>query len=285
MLQYAIIIALTIMIIPVFAENGMILNVNNFYSKVNEGDNQQIYGNITDSNGNPMSNVEVQVGFPTRSMLTNTNASGQFSMESPGSEKPGQYTVPISASTDRNFAEIQIQYTVTEKPITITKESKQAHNQTEIDPFSKMIKQLEQQKLENKQRKQNEKHQKSILEDRAQVQQNIRQDLQELEKKTEAHSPRNAFLGFLSDIDQSVRTLFWQQFLFTEKITDKAQKAKQNALDSGKSSLESTKIFQKKAAVSKKEIIEYNKKISIEYGNATLDTQEKFNQLGKIPRN
>lgn len=271
------------MTVPVFADSSIIMNVNS-YSELNEGDNQKVFGNITDSKGNPLSNVQIQIGLPSRTILTNTNSTGEFNIKSPTSEQTGQYTIPISAVKDSVFAETMIQYTVTEKSEIIKQEKKTQKEKDEIDPFSKMIKQLEQQKQENEQRLQKEKQKKSISDDSNQVQKNIKKDLEELNKKTLSHSPRNTFLGFLSNIDHSVRDLFWQQFLFTEAITDTAQKAKQDALDSGKSSLESTKIFQKKAAVSKKEIVEYNKKISIEHGNATLDTQEKFNQFGKIPR-
>lgn len=283
MLYYALLVTATIMLVPAFADSALIMNVNS-YSELNEGNKQIVFGNITDSKGNPLSNVEIQAAFPSRTIMTSTNSSGEFSIQSPISEQTGQYTIPITAIKDTTFAETMVQYTVTEKP-TSTQENKPHNERIEIDPFSKMIKQLEQQKQENKQRMQEEKQQESILNERNQAQQNIEKDLEELKKKTRSHSPRNAFLGFLADIDHSVRGLFWQQFLFTEKITNESQKEKQKALDSGKSPLESTKIFQKKAAVSKKDIVEYNKKISTEHGNATLDKQEKFNKFGKIPRN
>ena len=70
------------------------------------------------------------------------------------------------------------------------------------------------------------------------------QDLKLSKKQQESHSPRNAFLKFLANVDSSFKTIFWQQFLFTEKITNDAREAKENALEEGKSTAEATKIFQ-----------------------------------------
>lgn len=283
MLQYVVLSILGIMIMPAFADSSMILNVNTF-SEFTEGQNPVVYGNITDSDGNAISNVHIQAAFPSRTIMTNTNATGQFNLVSPTPAEPGTYTVQISATNDRVFADTQIQYTVTPKQQIEKQKTKPTNEEFQLDPFSKMLKQLEQQKYEHQKAIQESKQQKSIQQQRSQAKSNIQDDFKELQRETESHSPRNAFLGFLTDIDHTVRDIFWHQFLFTESITTEAHKAKQQALDSGKSSVESTKIFQKKAAVTKKEVIDHNKKLNLEYGNATLDNQERFNEYGKIPR-
>ena len=67
-------------------------------------------------------------------------------------------------------------------------------------------------------------------------------------------------------------------------ITQQAIDAKELALQEGKSSYEATKIFQKKAAVTQQEVIEFNKNLNIGYGNATSNIQNLFDKEGKIPR-
>ena len=44
------------------------------------------------------------------------------------------------------------------------------------------------------------------------------------------------------------------------------------------------KVFQDEAAVTQKEVMEFNKKLSIKYGNATSDVQNLFDENGKLPR-
>ena len=91
-------------------------------------------------------------------------------------------------------------------------------------------------------------------------------------------------MRFLADVDNSLKNIFWNQFLFTEEKTENARIAKQNALEEGKSSMEATKIFQKEAAISQSEIMEHNKEITVKYGNATGSVQEQFDENGKLPR-
>ena len=111
----------------------------------------------------------------------------------------------------------------------------------------------------------------------------LENDLKSFENNNESHTPRNAFLRFLAHIDHSVKDIFWHQFLFTEEKTDDARVAKNNALEEGKSSIDATKIFQQEAAVTQNEIIEYNKYLSIKYGNSTSNVQEQFDENREIP--
>ena len=67
-------------------------------------------------------------------------------------------------------------------------------------------------------------------------------------------------------------------------LTKQAHEAKENALNEGKSSFEAMEIFQEKAKVTQNEITRLNKNLNVQYGNATSDIQEQFNEKGKIPR-
>jgi len=275
--------------IPVFAESSLLLTANSF-SEFNIGENPLVFGNTTDYQGNPISDAEIQVGFPTRTIITTTNETGQFYVKSPAIDEPGNYTIYVTASKGLLYTDTQLFFSVSENNGINSLsglesfENKTPRNVTgpKLDLLAMMNDKMEEQKsvVANN----DDLDEDSLDEQRKVVQDNLEQDMKSFEKKHEPNSPRNAFLRFLTGIDTVVKNLFWQQFLFTEEITENAQEAKQEALNEGKTSVEATKVFQDEAAVTKQEIIEFNKKLNIEHANATNSTQEKFNELGKIER-
>lgn len=276
------VIALSSYIISAWAEEDFVLTVNNVLN-VDTNHPIVVQGTTIDLDNNPVSNVQIAVVFPFENISTTTNSTGQFLVYSSKPTESGTYSATIYAKKDNKVASADIFYTVVNtKPIQDI--SSNSTKQIELDPFSKMIKEMEEQKTIQKKNDENTKQNYIIDEQRNQTKEDLQKDLNSLEKEYELHSPRNAFLNFLSDIDSAVRNIFWGQFLFTEDLTANAQIAKHDALDKGKTSLEATKIFQEEAAVSKKETVDYNKKLNINYGNATLNIQQQFDTHGKIPR-
>ncbi len=275
---------------PVWAEEDFTFSIN-APSKFEVSQFPVIHGKTITLNNNPVSDVKIQVNFPSGAITTLTNSTGQFSVTSPVSADIGEYTITVYAKKDNKVANTQITYQVTENKLTIVKETPNSLEETlktdkniELDPFSKMIKQLEEEKLQVETRKILVKEQQQVEEQRLLAEADLQKDLKEAEKRNEFYSPRNAFYRFIQDVDSSVRGIFWQQFLFTEKITKQALEAKENALEEGKSTFEATKIFQKEAAVTQKEVMDFNKNLNVNYGNATSDIQEQFDENGKLPR-
>ena len=238
-------------------------------------------------NNDPVSDVRIQVHFPFGIINTTTNSTGHFSASSPIPVDLGEYTITVYAKKDNRYTSSQITYQGVESKPKIeshVEKTPKTNEKIELDPFSKMIKQLEAEKTADAKRKTNIQEQSQISEQRRLSQIDLEKDLKDSEKRNESYNPRNAFYKFIQKIDSSVRGIFWQQFLFTEQITKQAHEAKENALDGGKSSFEAMKIFQEKAAVPQKEIIGLNKNVNIVYGNATSDTQNQFDENGKLPR-
>ena len=54
------------------------------------------------------------------------------------------------------------------------------------------------------------------------------------------------------------------------------------ALEDGEDNIEATKVFQRKAALTRSEIIEHNSELNIKYGFADDSSQSYFNDQGKI---
>ncbi|MCV0401367.1 MAG: carboxypeptidase-like regulatory domain-containing protein [Nitrosopumilus sp.] len=271
---------------PVFATEDFTFSINSL-SEFEVGQFPFVNGIARTLDNNPVPNVQIQVHFPSGIVKTTTNSTGQFSASSPVPANIGEYTITVYAKKDNKHADTLITYKgVASKPkleLQIEKIPK-TNEKIELDPFSKMLKDIEKQRMDDVKRKSNVQTQHQVDEQRRLAQIDLESDLKESEKRNESNSPRNAFYRFLQEVDNSVRGIFWQQFLFTEKITNQAKEAKENALDEGKSSFEAMKIFQKEAAVTQQEVIEFNKNLSVNYGNSTSDIQDQFDENGKLPR-
>ena len=83
-----------------WAEESMVLSVNNM-SEFKLGQQPTFSGIVKDSQGNTLSDVEIQAKFSSRIMTTSTNDSGQFSLVSPSpATKEGEFQFTIYATKD-----------------------------------------------------------------------------------------------------------------------------------------------------------------------------------------
>ncbi len=274
--------------------NGMILSINSL-SIFELGQYPFVSGVVTDSDGNPLSDVEIQVTFPSSTGIAISDSAGEFSITSKiPAELVEEHSITVHAIKGATYLNTQVTYDVmtqSEFAKNNAVDSKQKTPKTSSYDNSKydlrsraILKDMEEQKKENAKKETLSKEQQTISKQRLETQSKLEDELKSFEEKNESHTPRNAFLRFLADIDHSVKDIFWHQFLFTEERTDNAREAKEHALEEGKSSLAATKIFQQEAVISQNEIIEYNKELNIKYGNATSGIQDDFDENGKLPR-
>ncbi len=271
---------------PVWAEQTMMFSVNSL-SEFDVKETPVVYGTATDSEGNPLPGVEIQANFPSRMILATTDSAGEFSITYPITEELGEHTVTVYASKDKMYLSTQITYQVIDKQKIAESETLKNKDSENVPKISKydnskynlhsrtILDKIEDQKKEAQKKVVISEEQQLIDKQRLQSHEDLEEELKSFEKQNEFYKPRNAFLRFLSDIDHTVKDIFWNQFLFTEKKTEDAHIAKEIALEEGKSTLEATKIFQKEAAVSQSEIMEYNKELSVKYVNATSSIQKQ----------
>ena len=303
-ISFSIIILLSVSITgflfapPTYAaenNNSMILSINSL-SVFEQGKYPFVNGIVTDSDGKPLSDVEIQASFSSDMGITITNSAGEFSITSNiPAEELGEHTVTVYATKNAMYLNTHVTYDVmTQSEIAqINANSGEktpktsSYDNSKYDLLSRsVLEDMEKQKKETAKQEEipSKEEQPIISEQKLETNSKLEDELKSLEEKNESHIPRNAFLRFLAEIDYSVKDIFWHQFLFTEERTDNAREAKEYALEEGKPSLEATKIFQQEAAISQNEIIEYNKELNIKYGNATSDIQEQFDENGKLPR-
>ena len=273
---------------PAWAVEDFMLTINSL-SEYEEGQHSMIHGKTMTLDDEPVSKVLISVYFPSGIIKTSTNSTGQFSVTSSVPVEIGEDNITVYAKKDNIHTSAEITYQVIESKTEIIQEPvkktpKITDKKIELDPFSKMIQEIEKQKNDQAKKETIIKEKQEIEKKRQLAKEDLQNDLKESEKRNESNSPRNVFYRFIQEVDSSVRGIFWQQFLFTEKISQQAHDAKEEALKDGKSSFEAMKIFQQEAAVTQKEIMDVNKNLSVKYGNSTLDVQNMFDENGKLPR-
>lgn len=261
-----------------------------------DGDFPIIVGNVKDQSGKPVAGAQVKIAFSTETISTTTNNVGSFYIELKTPALPGDYTVSVvSIKEGYGMSITNTKYFVNGLPPIIPKVDLTTVNQVPTiihdgltkNPLSQIIIQhmekIKKQQDDAVKKQQEIKERNDFIENQRQLaKKSLDVDLQVFKKESEFNTPRLAFERFVKDVDDTVQFVFWGQFNLTEKKHNEAYAAKMTALDEGKDSIAATKIFQRKAAITKSEIVAHNSELNVKYGLADKTTQSYFDQNGKI---
>ena len=176
-------------------------------------------------------------------------------------------------------------------------ESKKSYNFTTIagdeiknsSMAQKILKNIEiaKQRMEQMQQKQNQltEQQKIIEENRKIAKEALEKDLARMNKDYEGFTPQNSYARFLSNnINATHHDIFWDQFNNMNERVKIASLAKKAVLDNGGTMAEARKEFNKYAAMSRVEMIQYVMELNIKYGFTDTELQSYFDKYGKLPR-
>ena len=261
-----------------------------------DGEFPKIVGNVKDQVGNPVDGAEVKVTFATQTISSTTNNVGSFYIESKTPALPGDYTVNVVSTKDgyemnivstsyfvkgdpQSFPELDLSV-INQVPFII--EEGITNNPLSQIIFQHMEKLRIQQEAEQKKQQEIKERENFINEQRNIAQNFLDEDLKGFEQSLVLNTPRIAFGKFVETVDDTVQVIFWGQFNLTEKKHNEAYAAKLEALEDGEDNIEATKIFQRKAALTKSEIVEHNSELNIKYGFADGTSQGYFNDQGKL---
>lgn len=263
---------------------------------IEDGDFPIIVGNVKDQAGNPVSDVKVNVAFATETVSATTNNVGSFYIELKTPAQPGDYSVSvISTKEGYGTSIVSTEYFVNGIPQIIPEVDLESVNQVPFliqdgltnNPLSQII--LQHMEKVQKQQEEAEKKQKEIeehntfIENQRQLAQNsLEEDLKSFENELDLNTPRIAYERFIQGVDDTVHFIFWGQFNLTEQKHSEAYAAKIDALEEGEDSITATQIFQRKAAITKSEIVKHNSELNIKYGHAEESTQNYFDEDGKL---
>lgn len=253
------------------------------------GEFPKLVGYVTDEAGNPVAKAAVQITAAKYGVWTGTNLEGKFVFDQKVSPDSGVNIFNIMAKKEGYSDGIATTSFVVNGASAQTPQSQPT--QTQVPDQTTMTKILEQAKelqekiaAQEKKRQELQAQQIQIQQQREVAYSNLLTDLTKLELESLPNAPRNAFAAFLTTVDESVHAIYWSQFELTEKISQEAHQAKLKALQNGMSSSDAMKVFQKKAAISRAQLIEHNKNIQIQYGTADKSVQDQFDKYGKLPR-
>lgn len=253
------------------------------------GEFPKLVGYVTDEAGNPIAKAAVQITAAKYGVWTGTNLDGKFVFDQKVSPDSGVNIFNIMVKKEGYSDGVATTSFVVNGASTQTPQPQttqaQLPDQTTMTKILDQAKELQERiAAQEKKRQELQAQQIQIQQQREVAYSNLLTDLTKLELETLPNTPRNAFAAFLTTIDESVHAIYWSQFELTEKISQEAHQAKLKALQSGMSSSDAMKVFQKKAAISRAQLIEHNKNIQIQYGAADKSVQDQFDKYGKLPR-
>lgn len=263
---------------------------------IENGEFPKIVGNVKDQAGNPVSGADVKVTFASQTLSSTSNNVGSFYIESTTPAQPGDYTVNVIATKDgygmnivstsyfvkgnqQNFPELDLTV-INQVPFLI--EEGLTKNPLSQIIFQHMEELKKQQEAEEKKQQEIKERENFLNEQRQLAQNSLEEELKSFEKTFDFNTPRIAFGRFVETVDDTVQVIFWGQFNLTEKKHNEAYAAKINALEDGADNVEAMKTFQRKAAITKSEIVNHNSELNIKYGLGDADSQKYFDDQGKL---
>jgi hypothetical protein len=272
---------------------GLVVMVKPEKSPLESNEIPALTGTITDQASRPISNAKVSISTSYGTFETITGNDGKFRYQYANPVGPAQYLVNVKAQKDgygiglgsTTFFVNGIPASQSQQYISKTVSG----NNTSQDPVaSRILKNIEiakkQQAEQDARIKQIEEEKKFQESQRALANQQLQFDLGSWFAQLNPFTPRNAYAAFISQVNQTVQTIFWGQFNFTEQKTNEGIAAKNQVLQNGGNNDQARNAFIQNATTSKSEISKVNNDLNVMYGKATKDVQSKFDKYGNLPR-
>jgi hypothetical protein len=248
--------------------------------------NPAVAGIITNDYGDPLSQVYVYSYFSSGKAEDLTDGNGKFFLRSSEKYSPGEYSIEVYARSESSLSRNVVSFEVLEPkaPETIT-----TPQLTQAKRGLSIAEMMEKARSYNSEKPQTtiktlEKNTTSLEPQRMLAQDLLTSDIRENSRGELQEKNKNSFANFVKTLDLLMHGIFWDQFDFTQKISDEAYEAKTSALKEGKTSLEATKVYQETAAVPQNDVIDYMEEINIKHGFANATVQEQFDENGKVNR-
>jgi hypothetical protein len=271
---------------------SLVVSVKSEKSTLEPSEIPAVLGIVTDQASKPIADALVNISTSHGTVGVVTDAEGKFRYQYTESVSPNQYVVNVKAQKDGyGIGLAKTTFFVKGTPIS-TPQNFQTISGDKInqDPTaSKILKSIEtaqkRQAAQEEKIKKIEENKKFIEEQRALANQDLQNDLQGWLTQFDPFTPRNAYASFVSEVNQTVQSIFWGQFNFTDQKINDGHAAQTQVLQNGGSNGEARKAFIQKATSTRNEIIQVNNDLNVKYGHANKDMQYKFDGVGKLSRN
>lgn len=233
------------------------------------GDIPIIIGKVTDHAGKPISEAEIKIRLGQNSILTSTDATGNFSAEfSDFDEMPGSYIVNVYATSNDRIGLKSINFQVkgelsvfsqTQKMISTPEAIKYLHSTVEDfenDPLGLKLyyhyQYLQTQFLEE------QKMQLELIEQQQLIDKQRALSIELTKQIIEEENPGAGIYSgykydrFVSNLDDSVKDIIVMQLNYTVDVFYKAQQAMNEVLANGGTMEDARKAYYEKASISRK---------------------------------
>jgi len=250
-----------------------------------------LVGTVTDQASKPIANATVTISTSYGSFGITSDNDGKFRYQYSNPVNPSQYQVNIKAQKEGYGVGLtSITFFVSGTPVTQSQKyeliNSSNNNINQDSVASKILKSVEvaknRQAVQDAKIKQNEEEKRFVDGQRVLANQQLQTDLQGWFAQFNPFTPRNAYASFISQVNENVAGIFWGQFNFTEQKTNNGLAAQNTVLQNGGSNDQARNAFFQNASSSRTEIIQVNKDLNLEYGNASNDVQSKFDKYGNL---
>jgi hypothetical protein len=202
--------------------------------------NPAVAGIITNDYGDPLSQVYVYSYFSSGKAEDLTDGNGKFFLRSSEKYSPGEYSIEVYARSESSLSRNVVSFEVLEPKAPETKTTPQL---TQAKRGLSIAEMMEKARSYNSEKPQTtiktlEKNTTSLEPQRMLAQDSLTSDIRENSREELQEKNKNSFANFVKTLDLLMHGIFWDQFDFTQKISDEAYEAKTSALKEGKTSLE-----------------------------------------------
>ncbi len=109
-------------------------------------------------------------------------------------------------------------------------------------------------------------------------------DLAHLNNANNLNTPKSAYAGFVSQVDNSTKNLFWDEFNYMQNKVVSARLAMSKVLQNGGNMQDALQAYYNTAAIHKSQLVSLNKDLNVKYGLGNEKTQNLFNNLGNVQK-
>lgn len=245
--------------------------------KLDQDNTPSISGTIINQRQEPIGDVDVYLATEFGTAQTKSNSDGIFVYNLPSLPAGEKFNVSIKAQKEGFLTgNTNTSFFVTGKSEPQNQKLGPAFkvvtaDKMREDPIAlKILQNIEeskQQEAKRLQRLQEISAREKFLDEQRQIaNQNLLNDLGMWFEQLDPFNPRNAFSSFVIQMDETVQTIYWAQFNFTETKTKEGLAALQAVLDSGGTEQEARKAFYEKAATPRDELLKINNDFNSSYG-------------------
>ncbi len=112
----------------------------------------------------------------------------------------------------------------------------------------------------------------------------LQADLASSNNNNDMGNPKNAYASFVSKVDSSAQSVFWEEFGYMQGKAVQGKFAMSKVLQNGGTKGEALNAYYNVASTQKTQLVSVNKDLNIKHGLADGNIQNQFNKYGNLKK-